>query len=74
MWVCDGRPIHADVEPVAKLQKLPAGKLRPVVGDDGIRHPEPVDDVDEEHHSLLRPEIRDWAHLNPLGEFINGDQ
>jgi hypothetical protein len=72
--MCDGRPIHADVELVAELQKLPTGKLRPVVGDDGIRHPEPVDDVGEEHHDLLCPEIRDRAHLNPLGELINGEQ
>jgi hypothetical protein len=33
------------VELVAELQELSAGELRPVVGDDGIRHPEPVDDV-----------------------------
>jgi diadenosine tetraphosphatase ApaH/serine/threonine PP2A family protein phosphatase len=48
--------------------------LRPVVGDDGTRHPEPVDDVGEERHCLLHPEICDWVHLNPLGEFIDGDQ
>jgi hypothetical protein len=72
--MCDSCPIHADVKLVAELQELPAGKLRPVVGDDGIRHPEPVDDVSEERHGLLRPEIRDKAHLNPLGELIDGDQ
>jgi hypothetical protein len=62
------------VELVAELQELPASILRPVVGDDGIRHPELVDDVGEERHSLLRPEIHDWAHLNPFGELIDGNQ
>jgi hypothetical protein len=44
----DSRPVHADVVFVAKLQKLPVGELGPVVGDNGIRHPESVDDVGEE--------------------------
>jgi hypothetical protein len=72
--MCDGCTTHADVELVAELQELLASELGPVVGDDRIRHPEPVDDVGEERHSLLRPKIRDWAHLNPLGKFIDGDQ
>jgi hypothetical protein len=62
------------MELVAELQELPASELRPVVGDDRIRHPEPVDYVGEECHHLLRPEIGDWAHFDPLGEFIDGNQ
>jgi hypothetical protein len=58
---------------VAELQELLASELGPVVGDDRIGHPKPVDDVDEEYHGLLCPEICDWAHLDPLGELINGD-
>jgi hypothetical protein len=73
LWVRDGRPVHADVVLVAKFQEPPAGELRPVVGDDRFRHLELVDDVSEECHGLLRPEICDWAHLNPLGEFVDGD-
>jgi hypothetical protein len=69
-----GHPIDAHVEIVAKFQELPAGELRPVVGDVGVGYPEPVDDVIEERHGLLRPEICDWAHLDPLGEFVDGDQ
>jgi hypothetical protein len=46
--MCNGCPVHADVVFVTKLQELPAGKLRPIVGDDGIRYPKPVDDVGEE--------------------------
>jgi hypothetical protein len=48
--------------------------LGPVVGDDGIRYPEPVDDVSEERHGLFRPEVRDWACLDPFGELIHGDK
>jgi hypothetical protein len=33
---------------VAKLQELLAGELRTVVGDNGIRNPEAVDDIHEE--------------------------
>jgi hypothetical protein len=69
-----GRPIDADVELVAKLHELPAGELRPVVGDDGVGHPEPVDDVGEERHSLFCLLIRDRAHLDPLGEFVYSNQ
>jgi hypothetical protein len=32
----------------AELQELPASKLGAVVGDDGVRHSKPVDDVGEE--------------------------
>jgi hypothetical protein len=44
---------------VAEFQELPASELRPIVGDDRIRHLELVDDVSEECHGLLRPEICD---------------
>jgi hypothetical protein len=37
--MCDGRPVHTDVVFVAKFQELPAGKLGPVVGDDGFGTP-----------------------------------
>jgi hypothetical protein len=32
-----------------------------------------VDDVGEECHHLLCPEICYWAHLDPFGEFVYGD-
>jgi hypothetical protein len=67
--MCDGCPVHADVVFVAKLQEFPASKLGAVAGDDGIQHSEPVDDVGEEGHGLLCPEVCDWACLDPLGKF-----
>jgi hypothetical protein len=54
---------------VAEFQEFPAGELGPVVSDDGVGHPEPVDDVGEECYGLLCPEIRDWGtstHLENL--------
>jgi hypothetical protein len=38
---------------VAELQEFYAGELGAVVGDDGVRHPKPVDDVGKERHDLL---------------------
>ena len=43
-----GRLGHTDVVVVAERQELAAGELRPVVSDDGVWNPEPVDDVSEE--------------------------
>jgi hypothetical protein len=48
LWVCHSRPIHTDVEIVAKLQEFPARELGRVVGDDGVWHSEAVDDIGEE--------------------------
>jgi hypothetical protein len=71
--MCDGRLVHADVVLLAELLELPAGKLGPIVGNDGIWYPEPVDDVIEERYGLLCPEVCDWAHLDAFGELIYGD-
>jgi hypothetical protein len=57
--MCDGCLVHADVVFVTKFQEFPAGELRAVVGDDGVRHSEPVDDISEERHGLLCPEVHD---------------
>jgi hypothetical protein len=72
--MCDGCPVHADVVVVAKLQEFSIGKLGAIVGDDGVRHYKPVDDVCEKGHGLLCPEVCDWACLDPLGEFVHSNQ
>jgi hypothetical protein len=69
-----GCPVHADVEFVAELQELPSRELGHVVGDDGVGHSKAVDDVGEERHGLLCPEICNGAHLDPFGELIYGNQ
>jgi hypothetical protein len=62
------------VEFIAKLQEFPARELGPVVGDDGIGHSKAMDDVREKRHCVLCPEIRNGAHLYPLGKFVDCDQ
>jgi hypothetical protein len=61
------------VEFVAELQEFPARELGPVVGDDGVWYPKMMDDVGEERHRLLCPEIRNGAYFYPLGEFVDRD-
>ena len=56
---------------IAECQEFLAGELRPVVGDDGVRNPEPVDDVREEQHRLLGFDLIDRASLDPFGELID---
>jgi hypothetical protein len=74
LWVRYDRPVHTNVVFVAEFQEFSAGELGPVVGDNGVGHSEPVDDVGEERYGLFYPEIRDWAHLDPFGELVDGDQ
>jgi hypothetical protein len=54
---------------VAELQELSASELGAVVGDDGVRHSKPVDDVGDELYSLLRSKVGDQ-----FGELIHDNQ
>jgi hypothetical protein len=69
-----GGPIHTDVVVVAEVQELFSGELRAIVGDDGVWDPESMDDVGEERHRLLGPNVGQGSDLDPLGEFVDGDQ
>jgi hypothetical protein len=69
-----GGPVHPDVVILAEVQELSAGELGAVVGDDGVWDPEAMDDVGEERHRLLEPDAVQRSDLDPLGEFVNGDQ
>jgi hypothetical protein len=51
-----GGPVHPDVVILVEVQELSAGELGAVVGDDGVRDPETMDDVGEERHRLLGPD------------------
>jgi len=46
--VHDGCPIDPDVLFIAELNEFPAGELRVVVCDDGVRYSKVMDDVEEE--------------------------
>jgi hypothetical protein len=69
-----GGLVHPDVVILAEVQELSTGELGAVVGDDGVRDPEAMDDAGEERHRLLRPDAIQRSDLDPLGEFVDGDQ
>ena len=47
------------------------GELCPIVSDDGVWNPEPVDDISEEQHRLLEFDSNNRTSLDPLGELID---
>ena len=68
-----GGPIDVDVVFVAELEQLLSGELRAIIYDDGVQDPKAMDDVEEEHHGLLRLDHGDWSSLYPLCKLIYGD-
>ena len=60
-----------DVVVVVEHQEFFAGELCPIVGDDGVRDPKPVDNVSEEQHRLLGFDSIDRTSLDPFGELID---
>src|SRR5688572_17943419 len=69
-----GGPVHPDVVILAKIQEFSTGELGAVVGDDGVGDPKAMDDVGEERHRLLGPDAVQRSDLDPLREFVDGDQ
>ena len=59
---------------IIECQELVAGELCPIVDDDGIWNPEPVDDISEERHCLLGFDSGDRTSLDPFGELVNSYQ
>jgi hypothetical protein len=59
---------------VAEIQKLLTSKLGAIVRDDTVGNPKAVDDVSEKEHSLLGPNVGDRTGLDPLGEFVDGNE
>ena len=66
-----GRLGHMDVVVIVEHQEFVAGGLRPIVGDDGVWNPEPMDDISEEQHRLLGFDWSDRTRLDPLGELVD---
>jgi hypothetical protein len=59
---------------IAKILELPSRELRAVVGDDGVRDSEVMDDVREESHRLLGPDVGERQtsiHLENLSTATN---
>jgi hypothetical protein len=67
-------PVHPDVVILTEVQELSAGELDAVVGDDGVQDPKAMDDVGEERHHLFGSDVVLGSDLDPLGEFVDGDQ
>jgi hypothetical protein len=59
---------------VTEIQELLASELGVIVRDDAVRNPKAMDDVGEEQHSLFGLDASDGSGLDPLGEFIDGDE
>jgi hypothetical protein len=68
------QPIHMDVMVVIEAQELLPCELCVIVHDDGVGDPEAMDDVCEECHCLLVFDAGEGSNLDPLGEFVDGDQ
>jgi hypothetical protein len=67
-------PVHVDMVLAAETQELLSCELCVVVRDDGVRDSKAMDDVYEESHHLLSLDVGEGSDLDPLGEFVNGDQ
>jgi hypothetical protein len=63
-----------DVVVIAEIQKLFTSKLGAIVRDNTVGNPKAVDDVGEKEHSLFRPDTGDRAGLDPLREFVDGNE
>ena len=72
--VRDGGPIDPDVLFIAESNEFLAGELCVVIYDDGVRYSEVMDDVEEEQHSLLKLDCRDWPSFDPFCELVYGDK
>jgi hypothetical protein len=59
---------------VAEIQEPLADELGVVVRDDAVGNPKAMNDVGEEQHGLLRPDVGDGSGLDPLGKFVDGDE
>jgi hypothetical protein len=59
---------------VVKFQEPLAGELGAVISDDAVRNPKVMDDVGEEQHGLLCPNVGDGMGLDQLRKFVDGDE
>ena len=59
---------------IVEHQEFVGGELCPIVDDDGVWNPKPVDDISEEQYRLLGFDLSDRTSLDPLGELVNSYQ
>ena len=70
----DRCPVDPDPIPFREFLKVVAREVGSVVGDDGIGHAEPVDDVLKELDGLLGIDCGDRLCLYPFGELVDCDK
>ena len=69
-----GTPINTDVVVVVEPEEFLPRELCAVVGYDGVRDSESVDDVREEQHGLLGFDHGDQPSLHPLRGLVHGNK
>ena len=70
----DDGPIDSDVLFIAESNEFPAGELRAIVYDDGVRYSKAMDDVEEEQHGLLGFDRGYWSSFSPFCKLVYGDK
>jgi hypothetical protein len=63
-----------DVVVVAEAQELLPCELGAVICENGVGDPKAMDDVCEERHCLLGPDVGEGLNFDPFGEFVDGDR
>ena len=72
--VSHGGVVHIDVAFLAEVPEFQSGEGGAQVCDDPIGHSEPVRYLLDELGGLGCCRGRDWLHLDPLGELVDGDE
>ena len=67
-------PIDLDVLFIVESKEFLTDELCVVVHDDGVWYSKAMDDVEEEHHSLLGFDHGDRLSFDPFCEFVYGDK
>lgn len=67
-------PSPPDALDITEIEEFATCELSAIVSDYTIWNPKPMDDVLDELRRALRLEVDDGSDLDPLGEFVSGDQ
>ena len=74
LGVHDSGPIDLDVLFIVESKEFLVGELCAIIRDDGVQHSKAMDDVEEEHHSLLGLDHGDRPSFDLFYELVYGDK
>jgi hypothetical protein len=74
LQVCNRSPIHVDIIVITEFEKLLPCELSVVVGDDGVRDPEAINDVGEERNGFLETDFYYGSGFDLLGELVDSHE